>query len=97
MAFAQAEFFGAADCLLVPNPRVATEPAIADSSGEWLSLAAKIEAPPLAVSVLVSFVVESGNATDFDVFFDVLFFGETFVIFADGFESGDVSAWSPSP
>ncbi len=56
----------------------------------------ELEAPAGTASALVSFVVETGVATAFDVFYDVLFFGESGLLFGDGFESGDVSAWSNS-
>ncbi len=69
---------------------------MADSGGEWLDLAVEFEAPAGAGSALVSFTVEGGDATAFDVFYDVLFFGDSGLLFADGFESGDVSAWSSS-
>ena len=66
----------------------------ADTSGSWLTLAADFEAPEGAKSTRISFVVDSGGASDFDVFFDVLFFGDIGLVFADGFESGNLTAWS---
>ena len=64
------------------------------TGGNWLTLAANLRTPASSNSVLVSFVVLPGAATDFDVFYDVLFFGDVGMIFWDGFESGDTSVWS---
>ncbi len=95
-AFALAEFFTDGACTEPAVASVATEAAVADSSGEWPELAVELEAPAGAASALVSFVVETGAATAFDVFYDVLYFGDSGLLFADGFESGGLDAWSNS-
>ncbi len=67
-----------------------------DEGGAWLFLLSEVTAPAGAASALCDFAVESVRGDDFDAFLDGLFLGspDFGLIFTDGFESGDVSAWS---
>ena len=57
----------------------------------------EIEVPAGAVSALCDFAAQSAaGGTDLDLYLDALFFGPNAVLFVDGFETGDVSAWSDS-
>jgi uncharacterized repeat protein (TIGR01451 family) len=68
-----------------------------DEGGAWLSLASDLATPAGTESVRCDFSVEAvGTSSDFDLYIDGLYVGSGSVIFADGFESGNVSAWSSS-
>ncbi|MEM8962538.1 MAG: hypothetical protein AAGD38_13725, partial [Acidobacteriota bacterium] len=64
-----------------------------DTDGLWQPLAGRVDTPSGTLSALCSFDVLAPNGDDFDVFLDDLFLGQG-IIFSDGFESGDTSAWS---
>jgi hypothetical protein len=53
-----------------------------------------LEPPAAALSALCGVGVDAAGGQDFIVDFDALFLGSDDVIFKDGFESGDTSAWS---
>ncbi len=92
------EFFAGAACTGASLGPVAIASVLEDEGGAWIFIASEVVAPEGAVTALCDFVVEGvGEGSDsFDVFFDGLFLGNLGLIFADGFESGDVSAWSSS-
>ena len=93
------EFFDGAACSGASvGPPVSIATILEDEGGAWLFLTNEVTAPAGAASALCDFAVEAaGGGVDFDVFFDGLsFLGNEGLIFADGFESGDVSAWSSS-
>ena len=91
------EFFADAGCsgASVGSP-VAIATILEDEGGAWLFLLSEVVAPDGATSALCDFAFESVLGDDFDAFLDGLFLGTSGRIFADGFESGDVSAWSSS-
>jgi hypothetical protein len=67
-----------------------------DTGGAWQPrLFAFGRAPSEALSAQVGFVVDGGTAQDFSVHLDETTFFEN-LIFADGFETGDVDRWSTS-
>ncbi len=61
--------------------------------GAQFVLQQQLTAPKGAVSACVHFAVDAGSSPDFVSHFDDLSFHDA-VIFADGFETGDTSAWS---
>jgi hypothetical protein len=90
------EFFAGAGCGDASLGTVSIASVLEDEGGLWLFLASAVVAPEGAVSALCDFAVESVAGDNYDVFLDGLFLGTGGLIFADGFESGDVSAWSRS-
>jgi hypothetical protein len=91
------EFFDGASCGGASLGSTSSVSVLEDEGGAWFSLAAAVVPPAGAASALCDFTAESaGGSSDFDLYFDDLYFGGGPVIFTDGFESGDVSAWSSS-
>jgi uncharacterized repeat protein (TIGR01451 family) len=66
---------------------------VADTGGGWLPLALTVPTPPGAVSARCRLRIANPQMEPLDGFLDELGFGGN-VIFVDGFESGDTSAWS---
>ncbi len=66
-----------------------------DTGGNWLSVGGQFTAPVSAASALCIFQYTSSTGQAFDAFLDDTVLGGS-LIFADGFESGDTSAWSAS-
>ena len=72
------------------------EPAIVlgDSDGDWQLLEHPTTSPSDAVSALCSIDLLTATGEDFNVFFDAMSLSCLNLLFEDGFESGDTSAWS---
>ncbi|MEM1180961.1 MAG: DUF11 domain-containing protein [Acidobacteriota bacterium] len=89
------EFFDGPACVGTSLGSLGAETLLEDTGGSWLSFGTEFTTPAGAVSALCDFSAE-GLGTDlaFDLYRDALFFGPNALIFTDGFESGDVSAWS---
>jgi hypothetical protein len=66
--------------------------AVGCSLGAWEQVSGMVVAPLGAVSAEVSFVLDAGTSPDFNANLDDLQFYQ--MIFRDGFETGDTSAWS---
>jgi hypothetical protein len=91
------EFFAESACSGASLGPVAIAAVLEDEGGVWIHTANEVSAPDGAASALCDFAVEAvSGGTDFDVFLDGLSLRLPPQIFADGFESGDVSAWSSS-
>jgi hypothetical protein len=76
-----------------------TNRVVGDTGAFWTALLLAGTAPVDAASALVTFVTErQDEVSEYDAFFDDLYFGTPRVtdptVFADGFESGDFTAWS---
>ena len=90
------EFYDAAECAgALVGERFASS-ALEDSGGVWSEFEVMFNSPAGALSALCT--IETGvigSDPMYDLFVDALFLtaGDT-VIFIDGFESGDTTAWS---
>jgi hypothetical protein len=96
-AFGQVQYFGSTNCTtLVLGSEVLGVAVAGDTGGVWASLPKLPHTPPLgARSAYVSFLAVAGAAPSFATSFDTVFFRiEVGAIFADGFESGDMTQWS---
>ncbi len=87
------EFFGAPACLGTLGAQTAAF-ALQDSGGTWIPIAAQIARPAGAVAARCDFKFQTPTAASFDAYLDATLFTGSGVIFIDGFESGDTSAWS---
>jgi len=65
-----------------------------DTAGAWVSIGASVASPDGAVSAVCSFRISNPTGANFTAWLDQLFFDNGNSIFADGFESGNTSAWS---
>ncbi|MCP3959144.1 MAG: DUF11 domain-containing protein [bacterium] len=91
------EFFAGPACTGADLGSVSIASVLEDEGGTWLFLTDGLTVPGGAASVLCDFTIEAvGPGADFDAFLDGLFLGPGEQIFTDGFESGDVAAWSSS-
>ncbi len=92
------EFFDAAACTGVSLGSTSTATFLEDSGGAWEMIAGEVVAAAGAVSALCDYAVQpAGLDPNFDLYLDALSLttdGLSSIIFADGFESGDTSAWS---
>jgi uncharacterized repeat protein (TIGR01451 family) len=68
--------------------------AFSDTAGTWLALAEQITPPAGAVAARCTIRFETPTGESFDAFLDRVVLTGPDLIFADGFESGDTSAWS---
>jgi|CXWL01.1.fsa_nt_gi Tol biopolymer transport system component len=87
------DFFEGAGCSGTGLGTVTSVPVTGDTAGVWEPIDLGYPVPELALSVLFSVQVEGGAASSFTVDLDDLSFGPLPVIFADGFESGNLTAW----
>ncbi|MCH9651413.1 MAG: cohesin domain-containing protein [Deltaproteobacteria bacterium] len=93
--FASVSFFDDLDCGGELLGTASSNQVLGDTAGAWSEeLASEVVAPVGGGSALVSFIVEAGVSADFVTHFDSLFFARRTAFFADGFESGDTSAWT---
>jgi hypothetical protein len=92
------EFFAAPDCEGGPIDQTVTAVLADEPTDGWPVVESRFIAPAAADSTLCSFAVEplTVEAPDFDLYLDDLFLSSVVsgVIFADGFESGDLGRWS---
>ena len=65
-----------------------------DTGGAWVPVGGAATPPGGAVSASCSFRISNPTGADFTAWFDQLYFDNGNHVFADGFESGDTSAWS---
>ena len=89
------DFFDAAGCSGALLDSTLSPPVAGDTGGlrTYLQLT-RSGSPEAARSVLLTVQVEGGAAASFTVRLDDLFHGRPPALFADGFESSDMSAWS---
>jgi hypothetical protein len=89
------EFFSGADCggtsLGVPATSTLL---IADTGATWVEISDQVFSPPAAVSVLCAVDLLTGSGADFEARLDRMRLTDDTVLFEDGFEGGDTSAWS---
>lgn len=91
------EFFDAEACGGASLGEASVASVLEDDGGAWTFSETLVETPAGAVSARCSFEVGPlGSSSIFDLYIDGLFFGsgDFGAIFADGFESGNTSAWS---
>ncbi len=69
---------------------------ISDSGGAWLPYLAAPATPGGANSALCSYSIATPSGQDFTAWLDDLFLDDGSLVFIDGFESGDTSAWTSS-
>ncbi|HEX4954503.1 MAG TPA: cohesin domain-containing protein [Thermoanaerobaculia bacterium] len=89
----EAQFFASVDCTGTGLGGGVAVLAPGATGGLWIESAlGRVTAPPAALSAQVTLRVVPGAATAFEVALDQPTFGPS-LLFADGFESGDTSAW----
>ena len=88
------DFFAGAACTGAPAGSEVFAWALGDTAGDFLALADGFTAPAGATSGTCGVDAEAPLGGAFDVFVDDLVLGADVEIFADGFESGDTTAWS---
>jgi hypothetical protein len=88
------EFYPAAACAGGPLATLATAQTVTGTVGAWQSLTLGATAPAGSVSALCSLLLDAAAGVAFDGYLDRAILTGPGLIFADGFESGDVSAWS---
>ena len=96
-AFGQVQYYSSTNCSTgVLGTEVLGTVVAGDTAGVWVALAESQHTPPVgARSAYVSFLADAGAAASFTTAFDTLSFRvEVGALFADGFESGDSTAWS---
>jgi len=88
------EFFPEAACGGAALPTQAFFDTIS-TDGVWIGFAGVVSAPPIAQSTLCQVTLENGLGAPFDGFLDDFSFNllQSPIVFEDGFESGDTSAW----
>ena len=93
-AFGQVQYFGSTNCTtLVLGTEVLGGVVAGDTGGAWVSLPEAPHTPPVgARSAYVSFLAVAGAAPSFATSFDTVSFRiELGAMFADGFETGDMT------
>jgi uncharacterized repeat protein (TIGR01451 family) len=89
------EFFDQPDCTGNSLTVGQTTLILGDTAGDWLNFENTVIAPVGTSSALCSFEITAPAGEDFDVWLDNLVLTPgAILIFSDGFESGDTSAWS---
>ena len=93
------ESFSGPACTGLPLGVDASTAFVEDSGGEWLEQQLVTALPAGTTSVLCSVDLRTEDGADFNAFVDEAFLTcRADILFADGFESGDTSAWtSTSP
>ena len=86
-------FYNAASCMGAELDTVGETAAVPDTAGNFVDLTHEIDAPATSQSADCFLLLASPGGDDFDVYFDAVTL-EFVVLFADGFESGNTSAWS---
>ncbi len=89
------EFFDASDCLGAALGSASVVSLLEPPGFVWELFDAQMTSPSGAVSATCEIIAEPVNEdVQFNLLMDAAFFGTTGQIFSDGFESGDLSAWS---
>lgn len=96
VAYAQVRFYEEPNCSVTPLGSLQFSAQVAgDTLGAWVDFVSlPLAAPPTASSAKVSFLLDDATATDFDGYFDRLFFETPTAVFASGFETGDFTGWN---
>ncbi len=90
------DFFGPADCTGASLGVAFDIFQFGDTGGVWVGLLDSFDPPPAAGSALCTFEILALAGESFDAFLDDVVVRPSTLIFFDGFESGDTSAWSGS-
>jgi hypothetical protein len=90
----QCASYASTDCSGTPLGVTASTAVFDDSGGLWEPVASTVPEEPGRMSALCGFTVRVPGGDDFTLRLDKLFFGAGTLIFKDGFESGNTSAWS---
>lgn len=100
-AVLEVEYFDDVNCSGDSLGTVASSAVIGDTADGWSWLTSGVSTPPgTALWAKVTAVASRTTADAFLTEFDSIFFGEVvpeIPIFADGFESGDMTLWAPLP
>ncbi len=88
------EYFDTVDCSGVGFGPTQGDTPIMDTAGLWLAVQHAAIAPTGAVSAMCRSVLETADGSVFDAWIDQLAMQDTTIVFADGFESGNTTAWS---
>ena len=87
-------FFTSTACTGAPISEAVNTVLLEDTGGLWAALASSFTAPPGTGSMRCSFSFDTASGASFSANLDRLVVSDQATIFADGFESGDTSAWS---
>jgi hypothetical protein len=90
----ECEFFAGAGCAGGSLGLFSDGFAVADTAGAWLALGSQVTPPATTASGRCRFRLATGAGADFDAFLDGAVLTGPDLIFADGFETGDTSAWA---
>ncbi|MEM7352669.1 MAG: kelch repeat-containing protein, partial [Acidobacteriota bacterium] len=92
---ARLEFYEQADCGGLPSLPVVSNQLVGDSGGLWRPLLGETAVSLLAISARVTYMVQVPAINSFEVHFDDLLVYEPRdpLLFADGFEAGNTTAW----
>ena len=99
-AYGQVQFYFSTNCGIDPlGTEVFSNFVVGDTAGGWMPVDVGPVPPPAGSrSAKVSFVVAKDTASQFLVGFDdTYFYTAAELLFADGFESGDLNSWSNYP
>jgi uncharacterized repeat protein (TIGR01451 family) len=88
------EFYSAGSCAGGPLGTLSTAQTVTGPTGAWQSLTLGAAAPSSSVSALCSLMLDAAAGVTFDGHLDRAILTGPGLIFEDGFESGDTSAWS---
>ncbi|MBZ0114528.1 MAG: beta-propeller fold lactonase family protein [Thermoanaerobaculia bacterium] len=92
--FSQLAVYSTTDCGGVPTHTITSQPIAGDTGGLWTSIPPTyFTLPATAGSIRIRFLIDGDSAPNSNVNLDALSFRESSLIFADGFETGDTSAW----
>ena len=86
--------FAQAGCLGGALDQASSSQVLGETAGRWRPLSLTFDVPAASVSLFCTFSLDQQEGGVFNAFFDNLTLGGD--LFSDGFESGDISAWSSS-
>ena len=90
------EFYGAPSCGGAPLASTSQGGPVADTAGQWAAFTQAFVAPASTASGICGFSLATPTGSVFDANLDRLRLVRDSALFADGFESGSLSAWSRS-
>ncbi len=93
--YGQAQFFGAPNCSN-PMPGDLQFSSSIDGNSAWAEVSGAVDAPDDALSARVSFYAERSTSVPFEAWFDHLRLSVGGIVFASGFELGDITDWDDS-
>ena len=90
----QCDFFALEGCAGSATMTAVESIDLEDTDGEWVLLESEINVPEDVVSAMCKVSLHTPTGEDFDAYLDALSLPIPAAIFADGLETGDLSAWS---